>query len=152
VTDCSFLIVYRIRQLSIIAGTNKLTSGGEARAVLESIPHKKYRNRLNDIALMRLESPLLFSAAIRPIEIAAEEVPAGLPVFVAGWGKTSSFGTVTNRLKVNTLRAMSKRSCLNSLGTRYSGIMCLGHSRNNGACYVRLDSLKFLITVSYFSG
>jgi hypothetical protein len=143
-------MVYRIRQLSIIAGTNKLTSGGEARVVLESIPHRRYRNRLN--ALMRLESPLFFSAAIRPIEIAAEELPAGLPVFVAGWGKTSSSGTITNRLKVNTLRAMSKRSCLNSLGTRYSGIMCLGHSRNNGACYVRLGSFKFLITISYFSG
>jgi hypothetical protein len=138
------ILYSRIRQLSIIAGTNSLNNGGEARAVLNSIPHRGYRDRLNDIALMRLESPLPFTDAIRPIEIASEEIPAGLPIIVAGWGKTSTFGTITNRLKVNTLRAMSRRGCLNSLGTSYSGILCLGHSRNNGACYVK-DKVKVFV-------
>lgn len=103
--------------------------------VIESIPHKNYHNRLNDIALMRLESPLPFTSAIRPIEIASEEIRSGLRVVVAGWGKTS-LGTITNRLRINTLRALSRRGCANSLGIAYKGLLCLGHARNNGACYV----------------
>ena len=142
-----------MKQLSIIAGTISLTQGGEHRQVIESIPHRNYRNRLNDIALMRLEAPLPINSAIQPIEVASEEIPSGLRVVVAGWGKTS-LGTITNRLRINTLRAMSRRGCANSLGTGYKGLLCLGHARNNGACYViKVKKLRifqyFLILISY---
>lgn len=134
------LISSRLRQLSIIAGTNLLTEGGERRTVVEAIPHQRYHNRLNDIALMKLDYPLPLSNSIRAIKIASNEISPDLPIVIAGWGKTSAFGTITTRLKVNTLRTMSRRRCAHSLGTRHSGLLCLRHSKNNGACYVSSKS------------
>jgi Trypsin len=107
--------------------------------VIASIPHRKYSNKLNDISLMKLDEPLPISHSIRAIDIATEEIPAGSKIIIAGWGKSSTFGTITNRLKVNTLRALSSRGCAYSLGINYRGLICLGHSRHNGACYVRFS-------------
>lgn len=131
-----FLKFLRLKHLSILAGTNSLSNGGERRDVIASLPHKKYNNKLNDIALMKLAEALPLTESIRSIDIATEEISPGSPIIIAGWGKSSTFGSVTNRLKVNTLRAMSSRSCAYSLGINYKGLICLGHSRHNGACYV----------------
>lgn len=98
---------------------------------------------------MKLDEFLTLSHSIRSIDIATEGIPAGSPIIIAGWGKSSTFGTITNRLKVNTLRALSSRSCAYSLGINYKGLICLGHSRHNGACYVSFSEYLIKKIIKY---
>lgn len=120
--------------LTILAGTNKLSDGGDARKVIKAIPHEDYGNFMNDISLLRLEKPLTFDKSIQPIELLTEEVPAGGEVIISGWGKTSNFGSPSDRLKFNNLEATSSEEC--AMVIDHPGLICLGHKKGNGACNV----------------
>lgn len=131
--------------LSILAGTNLLSRGGVARKVIEAIPHEDYGNFMNDIALLRLDKPLAFDKSVKPIELLTAEVPAGAEVVISGWGKTSNIGSPSERLKFNTLEAISDEQCRANV-IDHPGLICLGHNRGNGACNVILvPSFKLCI-------
>lgn len=59
--------------------------------VKESYVHPKYvRNtKVNDVGLVKLYSPLRFSARVLPIRMVAKEarLPADQAAIVSGWGK-----------------------------------------------------------------
>lgn len=120
--------------LSILAGTNSLSGDGVTRKVIEAIPHEDYGNFMNDIALLRLEKPLTFDKSVKPIELLDEEVPVGAAVVISGWGKTSNIGSTSEKLKFNILEATSDEECRNVID--HPGLICLGHTRGNGACNV----------------
>lgn len=135
--------------LVILAGTNTLTDGGEARKVIKAIPHEDYGNFMNDIALLRLEKPLTFDKSIQPIELLTEEVPVGGEVIISGWGKTSNIGSPSDQLKFNTLEATSSEEC--ALVIDHPGLICLGHTKGNGACNVSSYLLFLIILLTIFS-
>lgn len=122
--------------LSILAGTNTLSKGGERRQVIKSIYHERYGNFKFDIALMRLDNPLEFNDAIKPIEIFTNQVPVYAEIIISGWGKDSTWGQPTERMKFNTLVAISDEECAAKTDIAFEGLICLGHSKNNGACNV----------------
>jgi Trypsin len=93
---------------------------------------------MNDIALMKLKEPLKFSESIKPIQFATEEVPEGANVTIVGWGKVSSWGSISEKLKFNTLQAVGQDECARASGIDFEGLLCLGHSSNNGACNVSI--------------
>lgn len=89
-----------------------------------------------DIALMRIDQPLKFSEAIKPIQLVKNEVPTNSNITIAGWGKVSTWGGIPDRLKFNTLKAISQKDCARTSGIDFEGLICLGHPENNGACNV----------------
>lgn len=91
---------------------------------------------MNDIAIMRLDMPLEFNESIQPIDLATDEVPKDSDVIISGWGKVSTWGAISDFLKYNTLQSMTQKECAAIIGMDFEGLMCLGHSRNNGACNV----------------
>ena len=91
---------------------------------------------------MRLQKYLIYDFSIQPIEIARKEIPSGARVDIAGWGKQSSYGTASERLKMNALKKLSSRKCASSLGIGFPGFICLGHAFNNGACFVSLNDFN----------
>lgn len=127
--------------LSILAGTNSLKTGGIKVNVKASIVHEKYGGLKNDIALMKLEKPLTFSDSIKSIEIAKDEVPVNSNVTISGWGKVSAQGPISEDLRFNTLHAIDQEKCAEASGIHFDGLMCLGHSLNNGACNVSIVRL-----------
>lgn len=76
---------------------------GDPHEISHIIDHPAYdRNeRQNDIALLLLSTPIIFSRRALPIQLPQEDIPEGatnLPALVSGWGLTSvSF--VTARAK-----------------------------------------------------
>lgn len=106
------------------------------RNVSEAFPHRKHGNYRNDIALLKLEEPLDFSASISAIELATKEVPVNSKVTISGWGRTYTRGPISVRLKYNSLKALSQNDCAFSTGINYKGLICLGHSAGKGACNV----------------
>lgn len=132
----NLFLLHSMNGLSILAGTNTLSKGGEKRQVIKSIYHERYGDFKYDIALMRLDDPLEFSDAIKPIEIFTEQVPVDSPVIISGWGKNETWGRPTEQMKFNTLVAISDEECADKTDIAFEGLICLGHSKNNGACNV----------------
>lgn len=91
---------------------------------------------MNDIALLKLDKPLIFDVSVQPIDLAIEEVPVDSPVIISGWGRTSTSGPLPDHLKYNTLTALSQEDCAEKTGFDSKGLICLSHSRGNGACNV----------------
>lgn len=120
--------------LSIRAGSLDRFSGGVLINMLKVIVHEDYNSFWNDVALLKLERPLIFSSQIHAIPLATEETPVGSPVIVSGWGRLVSGGDVPRTMQWNTLSAISKLSCGLSIGVYRNNMLCLAHEAGNGAC------------------
>ncbi|XP_031619833.1 serine protease easter-like [Contarinia nasturtii] len=89
--------------------------------VVERIPHKNYNSNSkaqeNDIALLRLARPVSFTDWVKPIclpignDIANKNFD-GLPLIVAGWGKTENASSSSVKLKVE-IDGVSLSQCNN---------------------------------------
>lgn len=120
--------------MSIRAGSLDRFSGGVLINVKEVQVHENYTSFWNDVALLHLERPLIFSSQIQAIPLATDETPAGSPVIVSGWGRLVTGGDVPRTLQWNTLSAITKRSCGLSIGVYRDNMLCLAHESGNGAC------------------
>ncbi|KAH8291584.1 hypothetical protein KR018_001721, partial [Drosophila ironensis] len=122
------------RRFSIRAGTNDRFSGGSLVNVAEVIVHEEYGNFLNDIALLRLETPLIFSSNIQPIPLPSTDTPVDADVIISGWGRLKTGGDLPRYLQYNTLKSISTEQCDELIGFDFEGELCLIHPVDNGAC------------------
>lgn len=120
--------------LSIRAGTLDRFVGGMVRNVVDVRVHEDYNSFWNDLALLKLESSLIYSSQIRAIPLASVETPVGSPVIISGWGRLWHEGDLPRQLQFNTLSSISKRDCLTSIAVYRDSMLCLAHEQNNGAC------------------
>jgi len=121
-------------RFTIRAGSNDRFSGGVLHQVAEVIIHEGYGNFLNDVALLRLESPLIFSSSIQPIDLPSVDTPADVDVIISGWGRIKHQGDVPRYLKYNTLQSISLDRCDELIGWGVQSELCLIHEADNGAC------------------
>ncbi|XP_037942524.1 serine protease SP24D-like [Teleopsis dalmanni] len=120
--------------LTIRAGSNDRLSGGVLIRVAAVVAHESYGNFLNDVALLKLAEPLIYSKNIQPINIASSETPAGQEVIISGWGRLKQGGDLPQKLQWNTLTAISRSECKEKINWDSDALICLGHAANNGAC------------------
>ncbi|XP_067003439.1 trypsin-1 [Anabrus simplex] len=107
-----------------VAGEHNLNSndGTEQRIrVSKSIVHPDYTGGVgpNDIALMKLQSPLTFNAAVAPISLPAPNaIPTGEAI-LSGWGSTSQSNSpsMPNILQTATLPLLDYNDCANAVGS-----------------------------------
>lgn len=114
-------------------GSIRHAAAGKLVQLKRIIVHEDYGNFLNDLALLELEKPLVFTKNIRPIPLATEEVPSGGEVIVSGWGRLYNNGPIPHRLQWNTLSALSIEECNKKIDMGPS-IICLAHTKDNGVC------------------
>lgn len=77
--------------IRVRAGSTNRLRGGVLRGVAKAITHKNFGDPVefnNDIAILFLKHPLVYSASIQPIALPAanEQILANSTVFVSGWG------------------------------------------------------------------
>ncbi|RLV93759.1 hypothetical protein DV515_00013354 [Chloebia gouldiae] len=67
----------------------------------------------NDIALVKLRSPVHYSDSTKPICLPYfdEELAPGTPLWVVGWGYTEERGKLSERLQQAEVELIDKRSC-----------------------------------------
>lgn len=121
-------------RLEVIVGVTNLNDRSAQRfKVAQQIGHEGYFDgqNLNDIALLRLEKPLIYSATVKPIELQTAEVPVNSILKIIGWGRTGNNLPGSQDLKYNVVAVQSNTECL---GHRYNGLICLAHTAGNGAC------------------
>ncbi len=108
---------------------------GTVRTVSQVIAHSSYSPSTydNDIALLRLSTPLTFGSSIGAVEplLAADEATLaanGIQGTVTGWGTTSSGGSGSSLLRQVTLPMISTASCkLSAYGSEITdNMICAG--------------------------
>nr|XP_034825526.1 trypsin delta-like [Maniola hyperantus] len=117
-TAAHCLLRPKASELSVRLGSSWKTHGGEMYDVKESYVHPKYvRNtKVNDVGLVKLYSPLRFSARVLPIRMVAREtsLPANQAAIVSGWGKLREEGPSATLLQSSTIKTIAMKPCLNS--------------------------------------
>ncbi|XP_054088503.1 serine protease SP24D-like [Zeugodacus cucurbitae] len=125
---------YPPRVFQVRVGSIQRSIGGQVLKLKQIIVNKAYSDSLNDVALLELEQPLVFTKDIQPIQLADAEVPSGEDVIISGWGRLSTNGPSPNILQWNTLKALTVQECEELIGVGEDSLICLAHKVNNGAC------------------
>ncbi|CAN9505068.1 unnamed protein product [Ophioblennius macclurei] len=85
------------------------------RSVSRIISHHNYNNPSddNDIALLRLSSPVTFTNFIRPVCLAASDstIHAGIDSWITGWGTLRENGPISNDLMEVEVPVVGNRQC-----------------------------------------
>lgn len=82
----------RARDVEVLVGTNKLSSGGTRYSTNKIFIHENYTrsNYANDIALLRVQTPIEFSEKVQPIKISSKVIEPGTQnLKITGFGLLS---------------------------------------------------------------
>ncbi|XP_065090122.1 serine protease SP24D-like [Ochlerotatus camptorhynchus] len=120
-------------QVSVLAGTTILNQGGVRQNVRRIIPHERYGNFRNDIAVLELDHGFQLSSSIATIALCRSTVPGGSTVTISGWGRLYNYGPLSTVLRYNRATALASHECALEMGTS-TGLICLKSPANNGAC------------------
>ncbi|XP_067010236.2 mite allergen Der f 3 [Anabrus simplex] len=110
--------------LSLLAGTNKLNSGGSRHPVSQIIVHEQYsasNSWINDIAVLKVSTPFSLDSRRQAVKLPAQGLATAdnSRATVIGWGRLRQNGAIPNELqKVDILIANQAqcRSVYNSMG------------------------------------
>ncbi|XP_014210589.1 trypsin-1-like [Copidosoma floridanum] len=140
------------KNYTIRCGTSTKYYNGSVYEIVEIITHLSYRrNRYNntnfDIALVRVNSPFVYSDLCKPIELYGKVYPEDFEpnsvALVSGWGWSSPTGsddTETYQLQLLKVPLIGKRTCntiYQKFGGIYEGQICAGYVSGLGKdlCY-----------------
>ncbi|KAK7084305.1 Transmembrane protease serine 6 [Halocaridina rubra] len=128
--------------LTIRLGEHQLSTSRETshvtRSVSRIIGHSQYSpgDELNDIALLKLSSPVKVSSSVLPVCM-----PPELPTYankvatVTGWGTTSSGGSSSDILKEVEVPVLSNKACqANNYGTAIKDTMLCAGQTGKDSC------------------
>jgi len=124
-------------QITVRLGEHRISTTGETQVVTRSvsrkIEHPNYSdsNLVNDIALLRLSSPVTVSATVLPVCMPPKNPTYANKVATAtGWGTTSSGGSSSDTLKEVEVKVLSNSACQSGTGRYGSAIrdtmLCAG--------------------------
>lgn len=102
--------------LTVLAGTNVLSSGGERRRVLQYAIHPSYNPENyyeNDIAVLELQTALSMTGHIAVVTLPSQSqvTPGGVTSTVIGWGYLFTGGPASNTLQMVNLQTYSDEAC-----------------------------------------
>uniref|UniRef100_A0A3Q2PEK9 Ovochymase 1 n=1 Tax=Fundulus heteroclitus TaxID=8078 RepID=A0A3Q2PEK9_FUNHE len=101
----------------VVAGKHDLDKPDEPGEQLVGISrifsHQEYdtRTKESDVALLKLERPLVFTDFIRPIDIWMTTLPEAMRCTVTGWGSTRENGPRVNRLQEVNVSLLASDAC-----------------------------------------
>ncbi|XP_033162293.1 trypsin delta [Drosophila mauritiana] len=122
------------RDLSIRAGSSLHDSGGVVVAVESFIIHPEYdrSNFENDVAILKLRSPLTFSDSIQTIPLAKTDPPTSSSALATGWG-FGYFYTKPRQLQGVDLLIRPRVVCKLKYGSSmFDGDICAGRIGKGG--------------------
>lgn len=139
--------------IRVRAGVTNKTHTGQTITVAQEIPHPQYHanSSRNDIALLRLSSPLDLSGSnAKAIPIVTQALAAsgmqdpGVMAVITGWGATSEGGSATNTLQVAQVPIVSNADAMNiggySQGQITDDMICAGFLGQGGVDACQGDS------------
>ncbi|MCZ0983311.1 serine protease [Streptomyces diastatochromogenes] len=104
-----------VDRMAVGVGTNTLDSGGTAYRVQEAIRHQDYNGNAagmpNDIALLKLSTPIAYTPLVQPIALPDPPAYPGGTATLTGWGDINGSGTDTNTLQQATATLLTVAEC-----------------------------------------
>ncbi|XP_047520905.1 chymotrypsin-2-like isoform X2 [Pieris napi] len=95
---------YDFRYVTVVVGTNLLSSGGDSYPVESFVDHEGFDTKtfFDDIALLKVSKDIQFNDKVQPIQMATSNTPVGTQCLHTGWGFTDgdSGGPLVNDKKV----------------------------------------------------
>lgn len=99
------------------------------------IVHQNYSDILNDLALLELKTPLVFTSTIQAIPLETKRIPHGSEIIVSGWGQLATyFPRLPTLLQFTTVKSIGNINCAAQMLIYSNSLLCLAHSRGNGVC------------------
>ncbi|KAF2883763.1 hypothetical protein ILUMI_22408 [Ignelater luminosus] len=100
-------------EVLVVAGSHKLSSGGDVYGVKHLKVHEKYNfwTIENDIGLIILNRSIQYSEFVRPIELETRFIGVGVHVVLCGWGQTSYRGNFSDHLQYLNTKVVSNAEC-----------------------------------------
>ncbi|KAL5277028.1 hypothetical protein ACFFRR_002319 [Megaselia abdita] len=129
-------VPYPAEMFSIRAGSLNRIAGGVIHDVEEVIIHEdRGQGLVDDVALLKLKTPLVYTDTIKPIELETKPIADGSTILLSGWGLQKTNGP---KLPVNLqfveVKTLSTADCRKKIGTWAESILCLSHPKGEGAC------------------
>ncbi|KAH8404388.1 hypothetical protein KR222_008677, partial [Zaprionus bogoriensis] len=99
--------------LTIVAGSTRISVKQQELAVREFIVHSKYRTLNNDydVTILVLNGDFVFNDYVQPIELATERPAAGAVVTVTGWGHLTRGGSSPDVLQQVHVNVVDNSKC-----------------------------------------
>lgn len=117
--------------LTVVVGTNSLTSGGERYKISKLIPHEDYNY---DIGMIKLSSSLTYGRKVKPISLESAEFSED-EVVLCGWGRTSYPGEKPDRMQFLELKTIPLNVCGTLISSTNANEICTLTKEGEGACH-----------------
>ncbi|KAH8305470.1 hypothetical protein KR018_007903, partial [Drosophila ironensis] len=131
---------YTASEMQVRLGSTSKSDGGEVVTVKSFKYHEGYNSKLmvNDVAVIKLSTPVRLSAKIRTIELADETPASGTDAIVTGWGTTCFLlCSSPDTLMGVTVGLLQKEECASdnySYGDSIQDTMVCAYSEKKDAC------------------
>jgi len=109
--------VYGANNFTVYLGSTSLTLNDPHRVIIQTSDYHVHPDYVqstldNDIGLINLEFPVIFTDYVKPIVLDTKYLITGVPSLIAGWGTTSDASTsISPDLHYITLLTISNNEC-----------------------------------------
>jgi secreted trypsin-like serine protease len=121
--------------LTVVHGSNYWPDGKVAK-VSQFFTHEKYDKPMhrNDVALLKLATPLVFDKLTQPVPLRKSPVPTGATVVVSGFGRTGYNEHSSEHLKHAEMTVIASEECATKTKHFYEGLICVNGPIETGTC------------------
>ncbi|XP_055850334.1 trypsin alpha-3-like [Episyrphus balteatus] len=139
---CTISIVTKGQEdtCQVRVGSSNWKSGGVTRKIKYIVNHPGYdaKTNVNDVSILALVSPLVYSASIKPAKLCANLLDNNTPVDVSGWGRLQEGGKeLPTNLQAVTIRMMNGATCASrqfGYGAAIKESMICAYAPNQDSC------------------
>ncbi|XP_058828424.1 chymotrypsin-1-like [Topomyia yanbarensis] len=125
-------------EMTVLAGTNRLSRGGRRFKVSKLIQHPQYDSKrvINDIGLVKIQGSFgWIPKVIEKIGISKSFVNGGQEAIATGWGgMRQNGGPMSDKLQFVRLRVISEDQCKAKLNNIGAGHICTLTKEGEGMC------------------
>ncbi|KAH8260715.1 hypothetical protein KR044_007487, partial [Drosophila immigrans] len=131
---------YKASEMQVRLGSTMHNEGGEVVGVSSYKFHEGYNKELmvNDVAVIKLNSPVRQTAKIRTIALADNTPDSGTPAVVSGWGTTCFLFCSSQKsllaVEVSILQVKDCASDTYSYGSKLQDTMVCAYGEKKDAC------------------
>ncbi|XP_031351316.1 chymotrypsin-1-like [Photinus pyralis] len=140
-TAAHCLVGFEFVPMSVTVGSNTLNKGGDSYEISKRRPHPGFDPMTikNDIGLLKLKTPIVFNANVKPIQVETTYSDGNFGCVLSGWGMMSFPGDSPNELQYINLETIPLAVC-DEIWRRSGGIpidetqICTYTKVGQGAC------------------
>ncbi|KAK5649684.1 hypothetical protein RI129_000713 [Pyrocoelia pectoralis] len=124
--------------ITVKVGTIIVNEGGDVYQVAEARVHPEFtmQDIKNDIAILKLKSPIIFNEKVQPITLETEHVDGDVKCVLTGWGYLQFPGVGADELQQINLKTVTNTECSTMLSdpTIDETQICTLTKSGEGAC------------------